>query len=60
LILLQRRSLFLVFIHLFICIYIVWAAFPPNRRPAPFTPLHPSRTCTASSSILLKRKHKRD
>jgi hypothetical protein len=51
----------LLFIHLFICAYIVWAISLPAFWPLPLppTPSLPGRTYSALFSNFLKRKHKR-
>jgi hypothetical protein len=49
-----------LFIHLHICVYIVWAISPPAPHPLLFPPPSslPGEPLQPSSSILLKRRHK--
>jgi hypothetical protein len=50
-----------LFIHLFICAYIVWAIFPPCSPAPSFSPYPPhfqAEPVLHSSPILLKSRHK--
>jgi hypothetical protein len=50
-----------IYIHLFICAYIVWAISPPCPLPpssSPFPPRFQEEPVLPSSPNLLKRRHK--